>query len=290
MKRTQKNSAFTLIELLVVIAIIAILAAILFPVFAQAREKARQTSCASNLKQVSLGAIQYVQDYDETWPITVPGNATALRAVGDPTTFGPITRSFYHNAIQPYVKSFGVLGCPSGEERTFADPPPAYANGVRVTYMLNGYLNAWPDGGTVASSNTIMFTEMGKQAWVGTGIEFPSPDSANMAKATAAGQTWTFKIDQAEQWCVGIAGYTQQLDRTYFVHSAGLNYSFMDGHVKFYKAGSAKGPFRTLSIQPNGMPTSGGGFYPQGIVRGSCSWFRDYAPSRDPDLLPPDRN
>ena len=65
---TQNKKGFTLIELLVVIAIIAILAAILFPVFAQAREKARQTSCLSNMKQLSLGLNMYVQDYDETWP------------------------------------------------------------------------------------------------------------------------------------------------------------------------------------------------------------------------------
>jgi prepilin-type N-terminal cleavage/methylation domain-containing protein len=68
MKTVSHRSGFTLIELLVVIAIIAILAAILFPVFAQAREKARGISCLSNTKQLSLGLLMYVQDYDETWP------------------------------------------------------------------------------------------------------------------------------------------------------------------------------------------------------------------------------
>ena len=67
--RSAKRSAFTLIELLVVIAIIAILAAILFPVFAQAREKARSASCLSNVKQIGLGAMMYTQDFDEAYPI-----------------------------------------------------------------------------------------------------------------------------------------------------------------------------------------------------------------------------
>src|ERR1041385_483386 len=70
-----RKQGFTLIELLVVIAVIAILAALLFPVFAQAREKARQTSCLSNMKQINLGWMMYMQDYDETWIFRVGGNA-----------------------------------------------------------------------------------------------------------------------------------------------------------------------------------------------------------------------
>jgi prepilin-type N-terminal cleavage/methylation domain-containing protein/prepilin-type processing-associated H-X9-DG protein len=88
---------FTLIELLVVIAIIAILAAILFPVFAQARESARKATCLSNLKQIALGALMYAQDYDETFPTSYSGGF-----VGEPTYY-----------CQPYMKSFSLLFCPS---------------------------------------------------------------------------------------------------------------------------------------------------------------------------------
>src|ERR1700734_1523997 len=85
-RSTRTQTAFTLIELLVVIAIIAILAAILFPVFAQAREKARQATCISNMKQLGLGFAQYTQDYDETSPYAYNNvgnvNAAPARACG----------------------------------------------------------------------------------------------------------------------------------------------------------------------------------------------------------------
>ena len=98
-----RNYAFTLIELLVVIAIIAILAAILFPVFAQAREKARQTTCTSNLKQLGLAFTQYIQDYDERLPANDDGGC-GTGSAGD--GFG------WSGKIYPYVKSSGVYTCP----------------------------------------------------------------------------------------------------------------------------------------------------------------------------------
>ena len=107
---TGKRSGFTLIELLVVIAIIAILAAILFPVFAQAREKARQTSCLSNNKQVGMGFMMYAQDYDETFsPSRFAGTGQACIGCVDNTN----NRLPWTVQIYPYVKNGGVFSCPS---------------------------------------------------------------------------------------------------------------------------------------------------------------------------------
>ena len=99
----MSRKGFTLIELLVVIAIIAILAAILFPVFARAREKARQTSCASNLKQLMLGALMYAQDYDETCTMFADG-----------TSYENDTYRWQY-ALQPYIKNTQILDCPSAD-------------------------------------------------------------------------------------------------------------------------------------------------------------------------------
>ena len=104
----RATKGFTLIELLVVIAIIAILAAILFPVFARARENVRRASCQSNLKQVGLGMMQYVQDYDETLPRVAFGPGTAW---GGPEWDG--VNPHWMDVAQPYIKSTQVFDCPS---------------------------------------------------------------------------------------------------------------------------------------------------------------------------------
>ncbi len=108
----RHRRGFTLIELLVVIAIIAILAAILFPVFAKAREKARQSTCASNLKQMSLGVLQYAQDYDEMYPMTRFEGPTIVYWYSTATTKG---------LIDPYIKNSQVFVDPSKQVG-----PPAY--------------------------------------------------------------------------------------------------------------------------------------------------------------------
>ena len=136
-KKTQKG--FTLIELLVVIAIIAILAAILFPVFAQARARARTASCLSNNKQVGLAFMMYVQDYDETFPFVLPFSGGAF--TGSPTLPAPDGRLFkgtiqWPLQVYPYVKSSGnvsIFTCPEDpDSKTLFDddktivPPATY--------------------------------------------------------------------------------------------------------------------------------------------------------------------
>jgi prepilin-type N-terminal cleavage/methylation domain-containing protein/prepilin-type processing-associated H-X9-DG protein len=119
-KRARRG--FTLIELLVVIAIIAILAAILFPVFARARENARRASCQSNLKQIALGVKQYTQDYDEKLPLEyaeLTGNGVFNGATAD---------EGWTDLLQPYLKSIQIFQCPSETQAPGADDGAAYTD------------------------------------------------------------------------------------------------------------------------------------------------------------------
>jgi prepilin-type N-terminal cleavage/methylation domain-containing protein/prepilin-type processing-associated H-X9-DG protein len=136
---------FTLIELLVVIAIIAILAAILFPVFAKAREAARATACKNNLKQIGTGMAMYVQDYDETYP-------------GRSQLYG-----HWGYAVQPYIKNFNVFQCPSNpiKNNNATGGPDPSGQYVKVSYGINAWIFGNPISQAVLQdpADRIMFGE-----------------------------------------------------------------------------------------------------------------------------------
>lgn len=147
---TSQRRGFTLIELLVVIAIIAILAAILFPVFAQARAAARQAACLSNQKQIGSGMMMYAQDYDETLPGNTPGQAACGSGGGDaatslgfmqPPNGSAQLANIVPRDLQPYVKNVKIFRCPQSQPRTGS---PTYAdtvtnpNGGSCSYLFNG--------------------------------------------------------------------------------------------------------------------------------------------------------
>jgi prepilin-type N-terminal cleavage/methylation domain-containing protein/prepilin-type processing-associated H-X9-DG protein len=141
---------FTLIELLVVIAIIAILAAILFPVFAQARDKARQATSQSNLKQLALGIIMYNQDYDQVFP-SVADNQNG------PNGWLPADSTIpthWQQKVAPYLKSVQIFGSPDDSVAGVLDPNGTWS-GVRTSYQANGYWN-WIPNAAGQWKNTLM--------------------------------------------------------------------------------------------------------------------------------------
>jgi prepilin-type N-terminal cleavage/methylation domain-containing protein/prepilin-type processing-associated H-X9-DG protein len=148
----QHKRGFTLIELLVVIAIIAILAAMLFPVFSQAREKARQIACLSNLKQTGSAWMMYIQDYDEYTPMGRACNVYPRRGInqggncecGNAPPFSDGTYARWSDLIQPYVKNFGLFMCPSRMTEGFdwqnanaTRDPTVDRTTLKINYAIN---------------------------------------------------------------------------------------------------------------------------------------------------------
>jgi prepilin-type N-terminal cleavage/methylation domain-containing protein/prepilin-type processing-associated H-X9-DG protein len=205
---TNRRRGFTLIELLVVIAIIAILAAILFPVFAKAREAARTTSCKNNVKQLLTGWAMYAQDYDEiTVPVRVGGaGSLAFR---------------WNEIIQPYVKNQGILACPSNTRK-----------GISYTYNFSA---GGPNGRTMAEirlpAQTPVFIDAFGSADPRQSLVFIIPGGTggprtiiprrlNPANLNVPGAVHQDNVD-AYPWAD--------------IHSDFANYAFADGHVKAFR-------------------------------------------------------
>jgi prepilin-type N-terminal cleavage/methylation domain-containing protein/prepilin-type processing-associated H-X9-DG protein len=160
----NSHRGFTLIELLVVIAIIAILAAILFPVFAQARAKARQSACLSNMKQLGTGLMMYAQDYDETMPLNdIIGNGMApLAGWRDPRA-----GDSWASGLYPYVKSLQIYVCP--ESVTHPDPKSVWRSPDRpedgaASYLMNFITKGRPIAAVPAPADLIFLHE-GEWRW-----------------------------------------------------------------------------------------------------------------------------
>lgn len=219
----SRQSGFTLIELLVVIAIIAILAAILFPVFAQAREKARQTSCLSNMKQIMLAEMMYVQDYDERF----------CRTHHDLEEGEPITNLYtWYAPLQPYIKNDGIFRCPSLNDTPTVFPGPQFNAEVwktyRTDYLINGFFaHGMALAGITQPANQIVVTERHQ------GIAFFDYHPWS----SAPDRNWERGFLDGSGYQIGDVGTDSQVVDTANKgrHSEGDNYGFMDGHVKYFK-------------------------------------------------------
>ncbi|MES2464719.1 MAG: DUF1559 domain-containing protein [Armatimonadota bacterium] len=247
MKRSSftpsKRGAFTLIELLVVIAIIAILASILFPVFAQAREKARQTACLNNTKQLGLGIMQYVQDYDDTYPM---GGFTTPAGAGPEVA--AINRWF--KAIVPYTKSSAIRVCPSAMADASANPDKSNY-GIRSDICQYAARGGRPMADIKNTSGTMLLCETlrvdySKVNRTDPGSWVKAEDTNKYPEWDVNGLYWesdgsvfsTQSALNADRWPAGR-------------HQGFVNIAFCDGHSKAMRVDQLTG---VTAARPDGYP------------------------------------
>ncbi|MFO7948483.1 MAG: prepilin-type N-terminal cleavage/methylation domain-containing protein [Armatimonadota bacterium] len=202
-----RRRGFTLIELLVVIAIIAILAAILFPVFARAREKARQSSCLSNVKQLALGFDMYVQDYDETAPFARDHSMTGSQYY--------LSCRSWMDQVEPYVKNKQIFVCPTMKQ---------YTNGKKYGYSFNagmGYDPGYDRTGPLYEGLDIAgVIYPSRTPWLADAMYTPwnYPGNLNLLYYALAHRA---DLEDKHLWPEA--------------HNGGRNVAFVDGHAKWYK-------------------------------------------------------
>ncbi len=241
----RRLPGFTLIELLVVIAIIAILAAILFPVFAQAREKARTASCASNLKQISTGLMMYTQDYDE---ILCPTRITHVQW----------RQGVWDYLIQPYVKNRGVMVCPSYKPANAAADwltPVTYGMNYRLSQASTTSLDDAPS----LWFNTISLAQLRAPAstvYIADNVYVEPASAAAQPTHAEDPSKWTIRIGSWNP--SGYVRFPQDPPNANYIsccyngdpyrpapiHQNGTNVSYCDGHVKWHRTDQLVNPRR----------------------------------------------
>jgi prepilin-type N-terminal cleavage/methylation domain-containing protein/prepilin-type processing-associated H-X9-DG protein len=207
--RTIKRG-FTLIELLVVIAIIAILAAILFPVFSQVRDKARSSSCLSNCRQIGMAFMMYAQDYEENLPLT---------------TF-PVASNSWTDTVQAYIRNRGIFRCPSDGSTNWDTPLSGESDVRRASYFLNAWMagsNSYGRLSTVSSPASVIY--MAESADNVTRDHFhPFHWGAPSERNSAFMQSLTWDTPR---------GCTRELALER--HQGGFTVAYADGHAKWVK-------------------------------------------------------
>ena len=234
----MNKKGFTLIELLVVIAIISILAAILFPVFARARENARRTSCMNNLKQMGLGVMQYVQDYDEKYP---PGFRSTTQAPPNGVSWTGATSTvwYWQQTIFPYVKSNQLYVCPSSKYNTTIPVNGHYgANWVVLTYNPSTTNPVVGMASVTAPASTYLIMD------AGASLLQPKPNSSTLASnsSVTAPAAYSWYLPGSKKFVEANGGTSPTLSSPFNTdydsegrHFDGLSVAYADGHVKWQK-------------------------------------------------------